>query len=154
MNKLTSFFLLLISSALYAQIPTDIPQVKTREVPENMQNPLTIFLIVGAAILVIFLILYFVRADKYFKRRFRKWLTTTESVITFLVTGFSPPSFAKQGSYLMFTGCRKEIKQQTLHNFLSRQCQKIVFSGYFIVALILPNHPLQLQQLHLPFSAK
>jgi hypothetical protein len=72
MSKFIAFLLLFFSSTLYAQYPTDQPKIRTRDVPEHLQDPvLMIIIIVGAALLV-FALIYFIRFDKILTRWFRK----------------------------------------------------------------------------------
>lgn len=69
--------LLFCSPAVYAQYPTDQPKIETKEVPEHLQDPLTIWLIIIATASIVFAIIYFVRFDKILNRwvrarRFRR----------------------------------------------------------------------------------
>ena len=68
MEKLLNIFLWI--PILFAQIPTDYPPVRTREVPEHMQDQVTWFLIIGAIVLVFLLCGYFMRLDK----KLARWL--------------------------------------------------------------------------------
>jgi hypothetical protein len=64
--------LLILFSTLLAQIPTDYPPVKTRDVPDHLQEQVTWFVIFGAIVLVLLLVGYFMRLDKKMARWFRK----------------------------------------------------------------------------------
>jgi hypothetical protein len=62
---------LFVSKMIQAQTPTDYPPVRTKEVPEQLQDPLTMFLIILGSLAVVVLILYFFRFDKYIAKWFR-----------------------------------------------------------------------------------
>jgi hypothetical protein len=63
---------LFLLSVLLAQIPTDYPPVRTREVPEHMQDQVTWFMIAGGIVLLLLLVGYFMRLDKRIVKWFRR----------------------------------------------------------------------------------
>ena len=72
MNKIFALLLLFLSTALYAQYPTDQPKIRTREVPEHLQDPVLMVLIILGVALLVFALIYFIRFDKILTRWFRK----------------------------------------------------------------------------------
>ena len=72
MPKFLALLLLFFSSVVYAQYPTDQPKIRTREVPEHLQNPVLITLIIIGVALLVFALIYFIRFDKILTRWFRK----------------------------------------------------------------------------------
>jgi hypothetical protein len=69
MDKLLYIFLWF--PVLFAQIPTDYPPVRTREVPDHMQDQVVWLLIIGGILFVGLLVGYFMRLDKKLARWFK-----------------------------------------------------------------------------------
>ncbi|MDO1444888.1 hypothetical protein Q0590_01430 [Rhodocytophaga aerolata] len=69
MDKLLYLFLWI--PVLLAQTPTDYPTVRSREVPDHMQDQVIWFMILGGIISVILLVGYLTRLDKKVAKWFK-----------------------------------------------------------------------------------
>jgi hypothetical protein len=59
-------------SVLLGQIPTDYPPVRSKEVPEHMQDQVIWFMIASGILLLLLLVGYFMRLDKKIVKWFRR----------------------------------------------------------------------------------
>jgi hypothetical protein len=65
-------FSIILLYLVLGQIPTDYPPVRSKEVPDHLQDQVKWFTIVGGSILILLLVGYFMRIDKKIARWLKK----------------------------------------------------------------------------------